>query len=75
LPLAVQLTTAAKGGYRGRQAHRASWRRMRWQAVEMGNGLVLPVFAGEDGVEVRRVAATGIACCIVIPDKSENVDR
>ncbi len=34
---------------------------MRWQAVKVGNGLVLPVFTGEDGVKVRSVAAAGIA--------------
>ncbi|OGE58710.1 hypothetical protein BHS30_27445 [Klebsiella pneumoniae] len=51
-----------KVGYRGRKLIApAGENGMRWQAVKVGNGLVLPVFTGEDGVKVRSVAAAGIA--------------
>ena len=63
LPLAVQLTTACGEMVipGGKLIAPAGENGMRWQAVKVGNGLVLPVFTGEDGVKVRSVAAAGIA--------------
>ncbi|UMX91132.1 hypothetical protein MJ579_14120 [Klebsiella pneumoniae] len=50
LPLAVQLTAADEGRLsRGSSSRPAGENGMRWQAVKVGNGLVLPVFTGEDG--------------------------
>ena len=63
LPLAVQLTAACGGMVipGGKLIAPAGESGMRRQAVKVGNGLVLPVFTGEDGVKVGRVAVAGIA--------------
>ena len=63
LPLAVQLTTACGGMVipGGKLIAPAGESGMRRQAVKVGNGLVLPVFTGEDGVKVGHVAVAGIA--------------
>ena len=48
---------------------------MRWQAVKVGNGLVLPVFTGEDGAKSQVWLRPVSLICILNPGKSEIVVR